>query len=77
MSDANARRPNKIKPHSWSLSVPGKGDEHPASWRSRIHARKAYHLAHHANREEDQKSDLRVGDPGELPRKSVSQSLTR
>lgn len=30
MSDAKARRPGRLKPHSWSLTVSGKDDEHPA-----------------------------------------------
>lgn len=41
MSDAKARRPSEIKPHSWSLAVSGKDDEHPTLRRSRIRARKS------------------------------------
>lgn len=40
MSDAKARRPREIKPPSWSLTVSGKDDEHPALGTSRTGARK-------------------------------------
>lgn len=77
MSDAKARRPREIKPPSWSLTVSGKDDEHPALGTSRTGARKPPPptSARRGNREGDITSGPRVGDLRELPRRSVCEAL--